>query len=181
MESYGKGLVENKKDIIIHHDSTAFGGAKEGFILTEYGIAYKDLFCEPAIVFFNETTELGIQEKDNEYSESWNISLNGNEPAQFLFTKENGKNDISYTTELTAEIVVEKRITTNDIRARIMPIPKVILESLLQFEKAYSPIVFRLSLISISVRSLQSANAYSFIEVILSGKLISDIEVFLNA
>ena len=93
MESYGKGLVENKKDIIIHHDSTAFGGAKEGFILTEYGIAYKDLFCEPAIVFFNETTELGIQEKDNEYSESWNISLNGNEPAQFLFTKENGKND----------------------------------------------------------------------------------------
>ena len=73
MESYGNGLVKNEKDIIIHHDSTAWGGAKEGFILTEYGIAYKDLFCEPAIVFFCETTDLGIHEKDNQYSDAWNI------------------------------------------------------------------------------------------------------------
>ncbi len=54
---------------------------------------------------------------------------------------ENGKNDISYTTELTAEIVVEKRITTNDIRARIMPIPKVILEKLPSDADKYKVII----------------------------------------
>lgn len=42
----------------------------------------------------------------------------------------NSTSNISCISELAADIVVEKRISTNDIRARIMPIPKVILKQI---------------------------------------------------
>ncbi len=46
-------------------------------------------------------------------------------------TDNSNKVDIaSHETELEAGIIVEKKISTNDIRARIMPIPKIILEKI---------------------------------------------------
>ena len=49
-----------------------------------------------------------------------------------LSEKENASsiNNGTCASELKAEIIVEKRISINDIRARILPIPKVILKQM---------------------------------------------------
>ena len=78
MESYGTGLVRSEKDIIVHIDSTVFGGAKEGFIITPYGAAFKRLFQSPQKVFFDQSVKLEIKGKDNEEVDLWEIWLNEN-------------------------------------------------------------------------------------------------------
>ena len=81
LESYGSKLVKSKDDIIIHHDSTAWGGAREGFILTPYGIAYKALGNEPKIIHFSSSTTCTVQDRKDEGC--WTISFKGNKKNDF--------------------------------------------------------------------------------------------------
>ena len=83
MEFYGKELVRNKQDIILHRDFSLFGKTA-GYILTEYGIAYtksKGLFkgLTPRVIWFDKDTEMIVYDKEREGFEYWYVTLNGEE------------------------------------------------------------------------------------------------------
>ena len=81
MEFYGKELVRNEQDILIHRDLSIFGKTA-GYILTEYGIAYtksKGLFkgWEPRVILFDKNTEMIVHDKEREGFDYWYVTLNG--------------------------------------------------------------------------------------------------------
>ena len=83
MEFYGKELVRNEQDILIHRDLSIFGKTA-GYILTEYGIAYtksKGLFkgWEPRVILFDKNTEMIVNDKEREGFDYWYVTLNGEE------------------------------------------------------------------------------------------------------
>ena len=118
MEFYGKELVRNEQDILIHRDLSIFGKTA-GYILTEYGIAYtksKGLFkgWEPRVILFDKNTEMIVHDKEREGFDYWYVTLNGEEVLD-CFDQSCGKVDPK--DELIADVLqmlVEKNKQNSD-------------------------------------------------------------------
>jgi hypothetical protein len=58
LKSYGHRLTETADTVIMQYDATVFGNAKNGFILTARGIAWKDFLANSDCCFFTSRTNV---------------------------------------------------------------------------------------------------------------------------